>query len=232
MCERYFVKLPNDLIWDLEEESIMLYNDEMLIVPILYQLVNNMNQKGQTFFSLEDLVTSCGYIPKASKGKTNDKFRNALIILEDIGYITNSSMPISDIKGNTFVKCKLNLNLNNNFFMIYDDDFESIVSADVKSEKKTYMMIIYSYISARLNRTNEGKEYTFFKVEDAVKHLSISSKTFLEGVRALKELGILYSDNNGAVSQNKISVNIYSFTEEGLEYGLSNSKRFYNNLKR
>ena len=230
MCERYFVKLPNDLIWDLEEESIMLYNDEMLIVPILYQLVNNMNQKGQTFFSLEDLVTSCGYIPRASKGKTNDKFRNALIILEDMGYITNASIPMTDIKGNTFVKCKLNLDLDNNFFVIYDDDFESIVSADIKSEKKT-MIVIYSYISARMNRTNKGKEYTYFKIEDAVKHLGISNKTFLDGVKSLKELGILYSDNNGAVGQNKTSVNIYSFTEEGLNYGLTNSKQFYNALK-
>ncbi|MGM9544334.1 MAG: hypothetical protein ACI3T9_05065 [Romboutsia timonensis] len=231
MCERYFVKLPNEIVWDFEEESIMLYHNEILIIPILYQLVNNMNKKGQTFFSLEDLVTNCGYVPKNSKGKSNDKFRNALILLEEIGYITDSNIPMKEIKGNTFVKCRLNLDLKNNFFIVYDDDYEKIISLDSKSEKRINVIIIYSYISARIRSDANGNGYTFFKIEDAIEHLGITKSAFIDGIKCLKELGILYYDNNGAVDKNKTSVNVYSFTEEGLNFGLAKTRCYYSNLK-
>lgn len=231
MCERYFVKLPNEIVWDFEEESIMSYHNQSLMVSVLYQLVNNMNQKGQTFFSLEDLVSSCGYVPRASKGKSNDKFRNVLLTLEEIGYISNSNVPLSEIKGNTFVKCKLNLDLKNNFFIVYDDDYEKIMSVNSSAEKKTHIMIVYCYISARIKSDSKGNGYTFFKIEDAIKHLGITKATFLDSVRCLKELGILYCDNNGATEKNKTSVNVYSFTEKGLDDGLINTKCYYNGLK-
>ena len=56
----FFVRLPNETVWNLEDNGITLKNELKypFTVSVLYRLVENTNPINETMFSINDLVTS------------------------------------------------------------------------------------------------------------------------------------------------------------------------------
>lgn len=246
----YFIKLPNNLIWACEKDEISLVKAiGSKTTMVLSSLVFRCNPLGICGFTLEDLIIELGYTPKTGKGKINEQIKGILIELEKIGYIENIGFPICDIKGNTFVKFKINNNipLNEkgeevNFFKLYYKDFEKMININHDC-KKDVLLNSYCYISSRIkhrakdDRTEsygmrtEGKaEYTYFTYEEAMEDLTVVEATFKENIDILAELKLIAFDNVGLIKKNdkiRVANNVYVVDIEELDYAINDSKFYY-----
>lgn len=248
----YFIKLPNNLVWTYEEGETPLIQDlNSKTILVLANLMYRCNPLGECYFTLDNLITECGYAPKTGKGKTNDQFKEILLDLEKLNFISNPSVELGELKANTLVKCEINSNVAKNedgddeeFFSVFYKDYKKILSIDSKMDKDL-MFNIYCYTNSRIlhrsdNSINdwEGREagkaeYTFFTYKHIVKDLKISETTFTENLEVLKENKLIFSDNIGLVADengNRRSANnVYCVREEELRPALNDSKYYYEN---
>ena len=249
--DEYFIKLPNNLIWTYDEGEVSLTSVlGSKTIMVLSNLAFRCNPLGMCGFTLEDIIIDLGYKPKAGKGKMNEQIKDLLVELEKIGYITEVSAPISDIKSNTFVRCRINNNIPKNedgddcnFFKLYYKDYVKIIDL-VSTCKKDIILNSYCYINSRIkhrgkdNRSvgqyswrSEGKaEYTYFTYEEAVKDLGITEVTFKENIEILSQYELIAYGNIGLIKKDdktRMANNVYVVDIEELKPALNDSKYYY-----
>ena len=248
--EDYFVKIPNCFVYcsDGEEISFMeMDKNNKHLIALLYALNNRVNIIGVCGFTIEMLLEDMGLKPNSRKGEINEKIKAQLLLLEDYGYIVDVSKSLRDAKVTTPIKCRIDEDLfGNSFFMLYNSDYELIMGReDLDIEEKFSMLNIYGYILARYEGDYKVEKYrdnfTYFKMDDATKHLNVAKNTFIKAKQLLKEANLIKADNIGKVkiktkntkgkTVNKVTncSEIYAFTSIGLFKGLESSRNYYKN---
>lgn len=233
--EDTFIQIPNNIVWNNEEKDNTLinkYGDKILY--ILCYLNVNTNRFNITLFSLEDMIISCGLIPRTGKDNINNQFIKILDDLLSTGIITIIFGDYRKLKD--FVKCIFNMPLeDNNWFPIMHEHYEKIMNSKLN---RLILLKVYSYISARLRRSTKinGKiiedviECTYVDYYTICEDLDITGVTLNKYLLHLKELGVLYYDNIGLVSKHNNTfqaANVYCFDEKMLLRGLLSSKAYY-----
>jgi hypothetical protein len=101
-----FIKLPSFTIRRMKNDmpnKDVLVNQNTLIPEILIRLQMQMNYDDECVFSIENLITKCGYTPQAGKGRSIDLFRQALQTIQEHGFIYNISFAEGTTFANTFL---------------------------------------------------------------------------------------------------------------------------------
>lgn len=96
-----YVKIPRDIIQE--------YDDPKLVaVYIFFILRAGLDHRVR--FTINDLVTCCGFKPNNHKGKTNDKIICSIKTLCDIGYISllNQDVSLENVSGSKVVVVTVN----------------------------------------------------------------------------------------------------------------------------
>ena len=243
----YFIKLPNNLVWIKNEDSIFK-NMNNKILMVLSQLVFIRNPLGECRFTLESLITDLGYTPRTGKGRINEQFKEILCDLEKLGFIHNSNINMQDIKPNSFIKCnidrKVEVDENNKetkFFQLHYDKFNKIVVND--RVDKAILLNVFCYINARIkHRAKNDKsmshgmavggspETTYFTYKQAIVDLGISEQALNDCIDVLEEEELIFVDNIGYVEKDgktKIANNVYAVNEEELTSALNSSRGYY-----
>lgn len=247
----YFIKLPNNIVWTYEKGEVSLTRDmNSKTIMILANLMYRCNVIGDCYFTLEDLIVTCGYVPKTSKGKTNDQFKNVLIELQELGFIVESNIDLITIKSNTFIKCKINTQIAKDdegndieFFKLNYKKYLEIISLDTKVDK-SLLLNTYCYINSRLfhrgendrscdnygTRTWGRAECCYFTYDEATRDLNISENTFKDHISILSDNKLIAYNNIGLVKRDdktRMANNVYVIDHEELQMGLLDSKYYY-----
>ena len=228
--------LPNNIVWNYDPESkehyVTLKNqlEYQFAIPCLYYLYGNLNLRGFTTFSISELIVNCGYTVEKDVIK---KFKDLLSRLKAIG-ILDCEEDLSKIKLNEHIIADLNLGIVSNYFVIYNNQFATIMNEEKYSAtEKCNAFTFLCYVIARIEKgkREEGKiddSYCYFHIERAVKDLSLSKGTVTKCIDILKELRLLLIGNVGYLKKSKKQcMNIYALTKEGLYKGMSYSYNFY-----
>ena len=228
----FYVKLPNHTIWNLEDNmSLRKKLNCSFLCATLYKLYENTNIRNVTLFSIEELIEGCGYKPI---DKTIKQFKELLLQLNKINVISNLSTDISKAKPKDFVKCRLNLKLDSQYFMIYAQKFEGIFNSDYDVKLKNNAFTFFCYIVSRMKTYNENKtyQYTFFSLKTASEDLGLSISALQNCIRVLKNCLRMNIDHIGYVgSQKQNTNNIYAFDYESLIYGLKQSYEYFSTFE-
>ena len=243
--EDIYVKLPNRVVWVYKDENSKLEGiiiDQSLralinynfTVSALYTLYTNLNLKGYTTFSIEELMESCGY--KSNKN-TIKKFKEFLKELREMNIISNLSIDLNSIKPKELIKCHLNLGINREFFLVYEYQYETIFNSKYTTEEKNNAFTFLCYVLSRIkrisskfeeqNKANLNATFCFFGLEKAQYDLGINKKTLLSVRDILKELNLLYFDFVGTEYHNRNCCTIYALSKKALLNGLQWSIEYY-----
>ena len=249
MEKETFIIIPNYFIWAYEEGEISLVkglNSKML--NVISFIKDKSDIHGESCFSLEYLVTRCGYKPNKNKGKSNEQFKACLLQLVEVGLLEDINNTVKNCKANSLIICRLNLpKVESQFFKLNYSTVKEILS--LNGDKAT-LLNIYSYILARIHRRKDSKrlsngdnampfsgisgraEVFYDSQENIAYDLGIDKKTLNKHIKILAEARLICYGNNGLIRNKaketvKNSNNVYALNEEELEAGLKQQAYSY-----
>ena len=240
-----FTIIPNNYVWTYEEGEISLVkglNSKILNVISFVQAKSDIY--GESCFSLEYLITSCGYKPNKNKGKSNEQFKECLLQLVKAEILEDIDNTIKECKANTLIRCKLNLpKVESQFFKLSYSTVKEVLS--IEEGDKTTLLNVYCYVLARLHRRKDNKrkkdgtsnnpiykdgghaECFYDSQVKIADDLGITKPTLDKHIKILAENGLIYYDNLGkAYSKEKGCYNmsnVYTIDEDELEQALIES---------
>lgn len=245
-----YIKLPNNIVWCYKEGELPLCREDNKLLLTTTHLNFSVNFTGLCCFTLNDMITSCGLVPKRGSGNTIEQFKVALKQLQIMKWL-DSEIDFDYIKGNQFIKCNFKPTFiqseedkDTEFFKLYHDKYYKIMNNDSELDKAITLKI-FCYITARIRRNDdidkESREIhnlTDTHVEcfyddyiTICKDLNVSDVTYNAHIDLLEELELIYHDNIGLVKQSKFppynASNVYAETKEYLKMGLTCSKKHY-----
>jgi len=250
-----FTMLPNRLVWSSKNEETLLHTYGEKIVHILPFLDGATNRFGKACFTIEDMILSCGMIPKTGAGKVNSQFKDILIDLQSKGII-ETTMNLEAVKMKEGIKCTFNMpitkdeNDNNvEFFMLDYEAYLEIIDRYEGERSKIALLKIFCYISSRIRNRNSiregskidtsnitvngGKAECFYDSYYKVSQdLMIAEDTWGTHIKELKDMGLLFYENIGKVEKNghiTNANNVYCIKEDELPQALKQSKDYYRN---
>ena len=150
--------ITNQLFYKVYEGEESLYselNDYKLLLVLDY-LYGSVNRKGMCAFTLEDMITSCGFIVNKNKGKSVDQFKSILVYLQDKGYIIYDRS-FSDIKPKEFITCEPNLRDDNKFITLPTYVREKIINYSGDKVNNVQLLFYWCYLHSRVNRRKDTK---------------------------------------------------------------------------
>lgn len=248
--------LPNKIVWNHENRKdtyLYVYGDKIL--HIFSYLDGMTNRFGKTVFTMENMITSCGLVPKTGKKGMTNLFREILINLELKGIIeTKIDFNIIKVKDN--ITCILNMPVlktvkapirNINFFNVTHSNYLEIMDRYTGKLNKLTLLKIYYYINARISRRNivvidnkvmsndiqcsGGKAETFYDSYEAIaKELGIAEDTWCTYIKGLNILQLLFYDNIGIVKKGEVSYtanNVYCINQNEIKEALNQSELYY-----
>ena len=228
----FYVKLPNNTVWSLEDNmSLRKKLNCSFLCATLFKLYEGTNMINVTSFSIEELMVSCGY---TSDKRMIKKFKELLLQLNKLNVISNLSKDIIKAKADTYIKCRLNLKLDSQYFMIYAQQYKGIFNSDYDVKLKNNAFTFFCYIVSRMKTYNENKtyQYTFFSLKTASEDLGLSISALQNCIRVLKNCLRMNIDHIGYVgSQKQNTNNIYAFDYESLIYGLKQSYEYFSTFE-
>ena len=237
-----FAIIPNYFIWNCKEGEISLMrglNSKML--NVISFIKDKSDIHGESCFSLEYLVTRCGYKPNKNKGKSNEQFKKCLFKLVEVGILKDIDNTIKNCKANTLIICRLDLpKVESQFFKLNYSTVEEVLS--IEEGDKTTLLNIYCYILARLHRRKDNKrrkdgasdnpiykdgghaECFYDSQENIANDLGITKPTLDKHIKILAENSLIYYSNLGkAFSKEKGCYNmsnVYAIDKDELEQAL------------
>lgn len=232
LSEEMFTKLPNNTVWTLEnevvEESLRKRLNYPFTVTALFLLYSNLNLRNYTTFSIKELIEECGYKVETKKIRA---FKDFLKDLVELNILSDLSVDINEVKKNEFIKAKLNLGVESQFYLVYEEQFKKIFNSDYTVEEKnnafTFLCYILSRIKTLKELSNGGNiQYCYFEYKRAEIDLGISKPTLIKSNEILNNLGLVYSDYVGKIN-NANCCNVYSLTKDGMIFGLRYSYNYY-----
>lgn len=245
MTNDSFIKFPNYLVWNYTDNKDTLINKYGgKITFIMSYLDGHTNRLGDVVFSLEDMITNCGFKCKSGKGNITQQFRVIIKkLIEDRVLEVKNDVDIMSVKVGKLIKCNFNLfkeqKNHKGFFPLYHRDYLKIVDSNSDFDK-TVLFNLYCYILARLKRREVGKgdirmlggkaEVFYGTYINICEDLRMSEETLNKYLKHLSDIGLLFYDNIGIVQNDfgkSVSNNVYAISEIQLKYGLQESKLYY-----
>lgn len=199
----YTIYVPKEIIMDKS-----LGNKRVIVYLYLYE---NMTRRGFVKWSINELVTWCGYKPESKKGGMNHQFIDCLQKFADLGYITShpdfESLKSEPKNGNTFQRMELDKNKMKHhlhFGKIMSDEVDMILNykslftsafADEGSMTgkifPSHLSLVLSYIMCNINFTPGKPRCCFRLYKTMVKDLGISKTYIKRCVEILQGIGII-----------------------------------------
>jgi len=250
-----FIMLPNSLVWNYKNSNNTLtvkYGDN--IVHILSYLSACTNRLDTTVFCLKDLIEFCGLTPKNGANKTNERFKQVLLQLQQDNIISDCNVDLTKVKVTDCISCKFNMPIqkdkngnNTQFFTIDMDNYISIMQYQGKLNNITLLKVYY-YINARVSRrenitidgqvhkrdninVDAGKANCFYdSYINICKDLNMTENTYNKYIKQLHDMGLIYYDNIGLVKLNNrtnVANNVYCLNVDELPEALKQSRLYY-----
>ena len=223
-----FVKIPNEMILG-EKSLIKRYGDKSFLTYIYLQ--QNLTLRGKIHLSLGDLIKKSGYEQCRTKGKTNDQFKDILILFKKDNII-ETDIDLSKVRVNDFIECTINNNLSKDFFTLTDFEIDVILNY-CNNIAPISILKVYAAIKSRIyiNKNNTSSVITGHYQVSFPSYKTISSDTGIKKEATIKEcIDILVNDlkllivgNNGdrvkrITGEVKRDNNTYALnTDEGIE---------------
>lgn len=207
-CEASLFQIPQSVIFDTSL-------GDRRITALSYLMINRP-MTGRTMFSIGDMVEWTGMKQNCHKGKINSKFYDAVVVLEEHGYISIENLSAANMLSSVLVnmdlikkKCDCE-----RYATIYLDELYKIMAYRNEDKNDRYMSNEYvlmvfaclrSLIYQRRNKLFENE----FDVEerrarspdaydcyykDIARDLGISERAVSKSVAALNEMGLIYSE--------------------------------------
>lgn len=178
--------------------------DKVLLV-FKYIFANTTNS-GTMNFTLDDMITECGYIPKSKKGGTNEKFRKILHYLKGCGYFGDQcDVDFLNLKPKEFVRVNVvsfncdSKGKRSNYFVITDEEIETIMGVNNLDNHK--MLLYYANLKSRIyHRTNDSDstpQVCYASIDTMAKNLLMSKDTIERYNETLIQIGLIYIQNAG-----------------------------------
>lgn len=123
-------------------------NDYKTLLVLEY-LYTNLNRKNVIKFTLENMISECGYKVDSHKGKSVDKFKSILSILHDNKMISYERS-ISEYKYNDLIICTLTMDLTDKFTMLKYEEKDIILNQKVQETDNTKLLFYYCYLKCRM----------------------------------------------------------------------------------
>ena len=250
LIKEYWSKLPNSIVWSYKKGEECLSKDNDKLIPILVYLDTHYNNVlDATYFTLEDMITSCGFIVKTGKGKSIEQFKTTLIYLQSMGWL-DKDLDIKNIKTKEFIQCKFNITYvqkkdkDNEWFKLPLDTYNKIMECDTKMDKYK-MLKVYCHIASRIKHNKDGEvvskteymcldgvnvEYMYDTLENMGDNIGINKDTFNLCVKELNKLKLVFSGCIGQVvkkGSTTMASTVYTVIESELERALRCSKKYY-----
>lgn len=194
---------------------------------------------GKVCSTLNAITEGCGSPTKGNSRESNDKFREALIWLQEQGFII-CDKDIHTIKNSEYFEIQI---LNHNLFYCGDTsfvsismhEFETIVNSQTTTKKN---ILLATYLCIKKNIYNNVDMYLpslSVPSNEIIKRvLGVSSVTTVgTAIANLKELGLLYCDETMYYYKDlktnvyKPTRNAYALTSSDLQYTKEVLKDFY-----
>lgn len=202
-------------------------------LSILIDLFYWKNSDNLVNITLDKLIKDCGYKPKTGVGKTNDKFKLSLSYLQKQNII-KCDTKLNDIKLKQLITIEVeNFEKDKRYTMLYYSEYRKIMQDNVKSTMKDNMLLLYITIKRGIGaRDCYGREIVYKQVTNKtlMNNCNISKDTLSGCLKELSGLGLIYYDNIGYIIKNdtcRKAINVYALNYDGLEVGLKNSKKYY-----
>jgi len=168
-----FCKLPNELFYFPEKNQdsdpkkrkfSILENTKsdkskfnyksLFILDFIYM---NKNMRNITNFYLKDMIIDCGYKYNTRTGESVDQFKQMLSKLQELKLIS-SSVNFADVKVNERLSCTLNIDLDNQFFMLYDCDKDKILNQTIDKTDNMNLLVYFCYLNCKMYKRPKGDE--------------------------------------------------------------------------
>ena len=215
--KEFFSLIPNFVLIPTKEDKNTIYkivnNDKVLLIfDYLYMRTDRI---GTTLFSIGDIIETYGLTQRKGRDGVNNQIRDILRALIELKYIKLlNEINIETVNKNTFVKCKLNINYKNNFFILKNSELKTILNID-NTYDKIKLLKLYCIIKARVytrkggnnginihNTDKTGICYPSYKKIQS--EIDISEGTINKYIQKLKELNLIDYANAG-VCYHKVS---------------------------
>lgn len=165
----YFSKLNNNLFYNIEGEFNLLHevNFNYKVLLVLDYLYTNTNRKGITIFSLDDIVVQNGFKPDAHKGKTNNKFKDILVTLQELKII-ETDIDLKKIGSKELIRCNINLFATDKegndirFIQLFDTEKNKILAYDIEKIDNLKLLYYYCYLKARMYKRANNNDLVAF----------------------------------------------------------------------
>ncbi|NRT34119.1 gas vesicle protein [Clostridium beijerinckii] len=235
-----FIKLPNELVWDIkgkrENTYCYEYSEKLCHIWSIFDCLSN--RVGTISFSLEQLLTVVDVKPDPKKGRNVDQFRNVLLGLEEKKFITNVKCDLKTVKYKELITCEYSIPMlvnkyskDTQFFQVYRDDYLSLLDCETKLNKIT-LMYVYYYLLSRMQTNKTNITCCYPPYTEITKDLNISEATFNTYLNELVKLKLIAYGNIGFITKNKEEKqanNVYVPHESHLQGALDISKTFWKN---
>ena len=168
-------------------KSIELKGNDLKIIPILCYLYTMTNRKGVSLFTIEDMARYMGYIPNRKRGKINDRIKEIIINLINMGIVCDiDKVQIEDCSGYDMMKCKLMLFEVEVFYL----DINAVESICCNCGKEmTYVLGFYSSLLSKIdNPDGDILKYSEIMKDTQIK---MSKDSMYKALRMLQELNLI-----------------------------------------
>ena len=239
--ENYFSKISNELFCSKEKSSILQKNNnDYKTLYILDFLYTNINRRNIIKFRLKDMITDCGFMCNSRKDESSNRFKDILCNFQANGII-KSDIDFKKIKINDNLTCSLEINLNNEFFILYDFEKDRILNQTTVSKIDNHKLFLYyTYLKCMIskNSINNSKStaISFRQINEDLGIIDISINKYND---ALVKLDMIRKDSAGLwyykddINKSlKESCNIYTlFTnEEESDHNLKEGIKYWKKL--
>ena len=162
MTNNIFSKLPNELFYSSEPNKSILENTKIndkynfKTLFILDYLYMNTNRRNIISFYLKDMIIDCGYKYNTRKNESYDQFKYILCKLQECKIIS-SNINLLDIKTSDKITCTLDINLNNQFSILYDRDKNKILNQTFdKTIDNKSLLVYFCYLNCKMYKRCNG----------------------------------------------------------------------------
>lgn len=235
------IYLPKNLISYKGMEGISMlekYGDKITSILInldYYKSTNNI-----TRFTLDDLITDCGYDPRKGTNGSRNLFKSILKDMQNDGLLISDD-DLSKIKPSKMTTAKVNFidtdekGHYRNCFTIKFKNYRKIMDLECRSDKKDNLIKTYCAIAKMISwdvKNNRPYKNGFVTIsrESLKKRINVSNDTFDNSLKELRRLGLIKYNNIGYVIKNdkcRLASNVYAFTDKDLELGLKESEKYF-----
>ena len=249
-----FTMIPNKLFFRTidgksAEGLIKLYHDDKIL--LIYDCLEHQRLRcNKSAFTLEFLITYCGYKVNRREGKSVDQFKETLFLLSEAHLIsnmrnavTNDKITTSDIAPKDYVWCDLNI-IEGSFIQLHKWEKDKILKYNKEPIDNLKMLTYYCYLKARMYRrskkssdrvvTGGRNEVAYPSYSNTKDDLGLSESSITKYNKVLADLDMIRYDNAGLHKKKEDdapteSRNTYILYKEGWEDDLKDSIKFYKN---